>query len=117
MGTQLQIFAKQMFKRLNQRQKKKLESKAKHYLDQVFKDQKKNAKSKTQGNSIQANSASLLSFDTSMNFESTADPQKYLDEVEGSLKKHNELAANFDRFTQKYFDDNTKEQTFANFIT
>jgi hypothetical protein len=44
-----------------------------------------------------------------MNFESTADPQKYLDEVECSLKKHNDLAANFDRFTQKYFDDNTKE--------
>lgn len=52
-----------------------------------------------------------------MNFESTADPQKYLDEVESSLKKHHDLAANFDRFTQKYFDDNTKEQTFANFIT
>lgn len=46
MGTQLQIFAKEMFKRLNQRQKKKLESKAKQYLDQVFKDQKKNSKNK-----------------------------------------------------------------------
>ena len=48
MSTQLQVFAKQMFKRLNQRQKKKLESKAKQYLDQVFKDRQRIAKSKPQ---------------------------------------------------------------------
>jgi hypothetical protein len=52
-----------------------------------------------------------------MNFESTADPQKYLDEVQNSLKKHKDLEANFDRFIQKYFEDNDKEQMFTNFIT
>ena len=38
MGNQLRIFASKMFKQLNKRQKKKLESKARQYLDQCTKD-------------------------------------------------------------------------------
>ena len=31
-------------------------------------------------------------------FEYKADPQKFLDEIETSLKKHKDLASNFHRF-------------------
>jgi len=44
-----------------------------------------------------------------LDFEFTADPQKYLDEIEGSLKKHKDLAQNFQRFIQKVFDDVEEE--------
>jgi hypothetical protein len=47
MGNQLRLFAQQMFKKLNTSQKKKLEIKAKQYLDQCLKDQKKLQKSKS----------------------------------------------------------------------
>lgn len=41
MGNQLRIFAMKMFRQVNKRQKKKLETKARQYLDQYSKDQKK----------------------------------------------------------------------------
>jgi hypothetical protein len=52
-----------------------------------------------------------------MDFEFSADPQKYLDEIESSLKKHKDLSSNFQRFIQKVFDDVEQEQVYTNFIT
>ena len=43
-------------------------------------------------------SAGNTYLDSPTNFEHQADPQKYLDEVEDSLKKHKDLALNFQRF-------------------
>lgn len=40
-----------------------------------------------------------------MDFEFKADPQKYLDEIESSLKRHKHLSTNFQRFIQKVFED------------
>ena len=41
MGNQLRIFALDMFKHMNKNQKKNLEKKAKTYLDNCMKDQKR----------------------------------------------------------------------------
>jgi hypothetical protein len=46
MGNQLRVFAMKMFRQVNKRQKKKLETKARQYLDQCSKDQKKLQNSK-----------------------------------------------------------------------
>jgi hypothetical protein len=47
MGNQLRIFALKMFRQVNKWQKKKLETKARQYLDQCSKDQEKLQKSHT----------------------------------------------------------------------
>jgi hypothetical protein len=95
-----------MFNKINQRQKKKLHKEAKQYLDLYIQDQKKLQ--------IQLNSASTnpsirgsgnAYFESTTDFEYQANPQRYLNEVEGTLRKHKDLASNFQRFIQKVFDD------------
>lgn len=40
-----------------------------------------------------------------------------MDEIETSLKKHKDLASNFERFILKQFEDNELEQMFSDFMT
>jgi HD-GYP domain-containing protein (c-di-GMP phosphodiesterase class II) len=94
MGNQLRVFAMKMFRQVNKRQKKKLETKARQYLDQCSKDQKKLQNSK--------GAQSELDLD----FEFSADPTKYLDEIKISVKKNKGLNENFKRFLHVEFEDN-----------
>jgi hypothetical protein len=93
MGNQLRNFARHMFSKINSRQKKKLHKEAKQYLDLYIQDQKK---LQQHLNSASTNPSVLGSgnayLDSTGDFEYQADPQKYLDEVEGSLRKHKDLA-------------------------
>jgi hypothetical protein len=107
MGNQLRIFASKMFKQVNKRQKKRLETKARQYLDQCTKDQKKLQRSKQapgqKGPSAEIDAALL-------DFEFAADPTKYLDEISASLKKNKSLAEHFKRFQHVEFEDTEQDQ-------
>ena len=49
-------------------------------------------------NNSSTNPSSLMDSGALDEFEYKADPQKFLDEIETSLKKHKDLASNFHRF-------------------
>ena len=83
-----------LFRQVNKRQKKKLETKARQYLDQCSKDQEKLQNSK----GIQSE------FD--LDFEFQADPSKYLEEIKMTVKKNKSLNENFKRFLHVEFEDN-----------
>jgi|APSaa5957512535_1039671.scaffolds.fasta_scaffold26759_3 hypothetical protein len=70
--------------KLNVRAKKRLETKSRQYMDQLYKDYKRNPQ-KTNGDST----FSAITFDQTI--ESTADPNKYLSEIECLLKKFPDL--------------------------
>lgn len=93
MGNQLRNFARKMFNKINQRQKKKLHKQAKQYLDLYIQDQKK-LQGHINGNSTNPSmiGSGNAYLDSTTDFEYLADPQKYLDEVEGTLRKHKDLA-------------------------
>lgn len=76
MSSQLQIFYRKFMKKLPQRAKKRLETKSKSYMDQCFKDYNRNKKQNMQAQQ----SISATTFEQT--FESTADPNKYLGEIE-----------------------------------
>ena len=44
-------------------------------------------------------------FDSAPDFDFTADPSKYLDEIEGMIRKNQDLSGNFQRFIQQVFDN------------
>lgn len=94
MGNQLRQFAQQMFKRVNQRQKNKLHTKAKQFLDSYIKDQRKLQQSLGSASTNLSHLGSVANgyLESPEGFEFQADPQKYLDEIENSLKKHKDLA-------------------------
>ena len=94
MGNQLRIFARKMFRQVNKRQKKKLETRARQYLDQCSKDQEK----------LQNSNAPNPDLDPE--FEFSADPAKYLDEIKVTVKKNKSLNENFKRFLHVDFEDN-----------
>ena len=98
MGNQLRIFARKMFRQVNKRQKNKLETRARQYLEQCSKDQEKLQNSKG------------LTSDLDLDFEFTADPLKYLDEIKMTVKKNKDLNENFKRFLHVDFEDTEQDQ-------
>ena len=87
--------------------------KANHYLDSFVKDQATIQKI-TEGTT---KNSSLIDQPVLDDFEFSANPQKYLDEIETTLKKHRDLSQNFQRFIQKVFEDTEQEQILTDFIT
>ena len=94
MGNQLRVFARKMFKQVNKRQKKKLETRARQYLDQCSKDQEK----------LQNSNSPNPDLDPEFVF--SADPAKYLEEIKATVKKNKSLNENFKRFLHVDFEDN-----------
>ena len=82
-----------LFRQVNKRQKKKLETKARQYLDQCSKDQEK----------LQGSNGVPSEFD--LDFEFNADPSKYLEEIKLTVKKHKSLNENLKRFLHVEFED------------
>jgi len=78
-----------MFKKIKQGQKTKLHTKAKQYLDQYMKDQISLQKTLNNGST---HPSTLMDSSALEDFEYKADPQKFLDEIEKSLKNHKDLA-------------------------
>ena len=120
MGNQLRLFALDMFKIMSKNQKKNLEKKAKIYLDNCMKDQKRLQQLRVPGTMSEHAPVSLgpPSFlDSPVDFEFEADPKKYIDEVQKSLSKNQEISDNFQRFIQMMFEDTEQEQVYTNFIT
>ena len=77
-----------------------------------MKDQKKLQKKKpfTRNNLHELTEADL------MEIELQAEPKRFLDEIDSTLKKHNDLKDNFQRFKHLVFDDVEQEQVITNFI-
>ena len=85
-----------------------LEKKAKIYLDNCMKDQKRLQQLRVPGTMSEHAPVSLgpPSFlDSPVDFEFEADPKKYIDEVQKSLSKNQEISDNFQRFIQMMFED------------
>lgn len=120
MGNQLRLFALEMFKTMTKNQKKNLEKKAKSYLENCMKDQKRLQNLKVPGSTADQTSLAFgeQSFlDSPVDFEFQADPKKYIDEVKRSLSKNQQVSDNFQRFIQMMFEDTEQEQVYTNFIT
>ena len=108
MGNQLRLFALEMFKTMSKNQKKNLEKKAKVYLDNCVKDQKRLQQLRVPGATASQTPVTLgpPSFlDSPVDFEFEADPKKYIDEVQKSLSKNQEVSDDFQRFIQMMFED------------
>jgi len=81
-----------------------------------MKDQKKLQKRKGPNHNNHQTDMNGQTDNDSPDFELQADPKKYLDEIEGTLKKHNDLKENFQRFIHLVFEDTEQEQVFTNFF-
>lgn len=100
-GNQLRLFALKMFKSLNKNAKKRLEAKAKVYLDDCFQDQKRLQDLRAGNSNTDHSSATLgeqIFLDSPVDFEFGADPNKYIDEVQKALSKSEEMTEEFKRF-------------------